>query len=239
LVGVNAYADAGDDRIFPDPGQPVDPKKSLEPGVVMPNEYLSLLSRKSPVKDLFRDGIGAFLSGATLGDVSEALNRHEKPHSEIVRIKMFRLAEVFEDLRNRLGLLSKKNGFKPKVFQILIGPIADYKPLADFSKGIFELPGFEVESQAAGATTAETLELIHKSGASIVVVCPGQSHLEEETGGIIKGTKQIIPNAFVIVVGDKSEQGKKFNLLGADAFIHQGINVHKLIDELITRLEEN
>lgn len=239
MVGVNAYADTEDNRAFPDSGQPVDSQKSSKPGIVMPNEYLPQLSMKSSVKDLFRDGMRAFLSGSTLEDVSAALNRLEKPCSEIVKIKMFRLAEVFEDLKNRLGLLSKKNGFKSKVFQILIGPVTEYKPLADFSKEIFELPGFKVESQTAGATTAETLDLIRKSGAFTVVICPGKSHLEEETGVVIQGAKQIIPKIFVIVAGDNSEQGKKFKQLGADAFIHQGINVHKLIDQLICRLEEN
>jgi methylmalonyl-CoA mutase len=238
LIGVNVHAEANDDGSVSDPGQGPGFRKAVDPGDGKTRDNHHNCSVKMSASDPFREGVKAFLSGATLRDVSAALFEREEPGPEIAKIRMFRLAEVFEDLKNRLGLLSKKNGFRPTVFQFLCGPVAEHKIQADFSRGIFELPGFRVESHAAGAPFADILDLIRKTGASIVVICPGRNGMEEKTGEIIQKIRQIIPDAILFVVGDQSEHEKRFCRIGADAYIYQGVDVHMLLDRLITRLEE-
>jgi methylmalonyl-CoA mutase len=238
LVGINGYADPNDGKAFFDPYQPVDFKKFSESRDEKSNDDLDCLSFKTPIRDLIREGMLAFESGAALGDVSAALNKLETPSSEIVRIKMFRLAEVFEDLRKRLQVLTKNIGFKPKVFQIQIGQIVDYKSQAAFSKGIFQLPGFEVVTQSAEAVITEINNTVNKSDAAIVVICTGRIELSEEIENIISEVKKIVPDGVIFVSGYPPEDEKRFTQMGVNAFIYRGMDVHKILDQVISRLEE-
>jgi methylmalonyl-CoA mutase cobalamin-binding subunit len=192
----------------------------------------------------------AFLSGVTWKDVSFAINKYEKPSIEVSKIKMFRLAEMFEKLRARLILLSKKRGFRPKVIQLVMGELSDYKPQADFSERLFKCPGFEVITSPAGLSPAESVDLVvHSgarivvdlvvhSGARIVVICPGQDGFAELAQGIIRRLKEKKPDIIVFMTGSPPREKEKFIQLGVEAFIHQGVDAHEILQQLISKIEE-
>lgn len=242
MIGINGYVNSGDDRVFPDFIEKVNVKNSRKPErpkTGNPNQYFDHLSfsLKSPPGDIIRVGMQAFLSGATWKDVSFAINKYEKPSVEVSKIKMFRLAEMFEKLRTRLLLLSKKRGFSPKVIQLVMGELSDYKPQADFSEGLFKCPGFEVLTSSAGLSPAESVDLVVHSGARIVVICPGQDGFAELAQGIIRALKKKKPDVIVFMTGSPPGDKEKFIQLGVEAFIHQGVDAHEILKQLISKIE--
>jgi methylmalonyl-CoA mutase len=242
MIGINGYVNSEDDRVFSDFIEKVNvknPRKPKKPKAWKPNRYFDRLSfsLKSPPGDIIRAGMQAFLSGATWKDVSFAINKYEKPSFEVSKIKMFRLAEMFEELRIRLLLLSKKRGFRPKVIQLVMGKLPDYKPQADFSEGLFRLPGFEVLTSPAGLSPAESVDLVLHSGARIVVICLGQDGFAELAQGIIRELKKKKPDIIVFMTGSLPREKEKFIQLGVEAFIYQGVDAHEILQQLISKIE--
>jgi len=243
MIGINGYVNPGDERVFPDFIEKVNVKNSRKPErpkAGKPNRYFDHLSfsLKSPPGDIIRAGMQAFLSGATWKDVYFAINKYEKPSFKVSKIKMFRLAEMFEKLRIRLLLFSKKKGFRPKVIQLVMGELSDYKPQADFSERLFKCPGFEVITSPAGLSPAESVDLVVHSGARIVVICPGQDGFAELAQGIIRGLKKKKPDIIVFMTGSPPREKEKFIQLGVEAFIHQGVDAHEILQQLISKIEE-
>lgn len=242
MIGINGYVNSGDERVFPDFIEKVNIKNSRKPErpkAGKPNRYFDHLSfsHESPPGDIIRAGMQAFLSGATWKDIYFAINKYEKPSFKVSKIKMFRLAEMFEKLRIRLLLFSKKRGFRPKVIQLVMGELSDYKPQADFSEGLFKCPGFEVITSPAGLSPAESVDLVVHSGARIVVICPGQDGFAELAQDIIRGLKKKKPDIIVFMTGSPPSEKEKFIQLGVEAFIHQGVDAHEILQQLISKIE--
>lgn len=187
-------------------------------------------------KEAVNHSVDAFASGATIGQVFAAANGAEKPSQTIQPLTIHRLTQVFEELRDAVCAYEAKSGGKPKLFLATMGPLAQYKGRADFTKGFFEVGGFQVLYPAGFDTPDAAVEAAVQSGAQAVVICSTDDTYPQLVPPIVKGLKGKNPDLQVILAGYPKDQVEAHKAAGIDEFIFMGADVHQVLSRVLTKL---
>ncbi len=136
VVGINQYVNAGEG--LPD-ARPVDGrlvKAQLGPRA-------AARRKATPTSSAFDDLVAA-APVTTVSALVAALGR--KGETKIAPLVVERAAEAYETLREAVvAWRAKAKG--PQVFLANLGPIGAYMPRLDFTRGFFQVGGFEVASE--------------------------------------------------------------------------------------------
>ena len=248
MVGANMYANPGEKYLPPDEDDyislKVERSKYLAAYRQARDETLAAdtiekLSRsmedgKSQLVEL---AIEAAKAGATLGEIEQALRIQEDTTIEIVSLRLFRPAALFERLRMTTEVFVKQAGYHPQVFLVNMGPIPQHKARADFSTGFFEVAGFEVITNQGFLTCEEAVKAALSSSAEIFVICSTDETYPELTPVLTKDLKASRPNSVVVVAGYPKEHIEAFREVGVDEFIHLRANQYDILQKLMKRLK--
>jgi methylmalonyl-CoA mutase len=204
-------------------------------------KHVSILEKLNKLMDINSDdlvqtGTNAYLEGATLGEVSKSLRAGMEESKEINPIKTFRLAEIFEELRDASLNYKTKNGNAPKVFMVNMGPVKQHKPRADFSTGLFEVGGFDVISPAGFNSTDEAVKSAIESGAKIFVICSTDDTYLELVPPLVKGVKSKLPDASIVLAGYPKDQIDEHKKSGVDEFIYLGCDVYDILSKSLKKI---
>ncbi|MDR1275086.1 MAG: acyl-CoA mutase large subunit family protein, partial [Candidatus Accumulibacter sp.] len=112
--------------------------------------------------------IDAVANGATLGEIHEVLTALDAERPSAKPLRIVRLAESFERLRREVETKFAEAGRRVRLFLANMGPIPQHKPRADFSRGFFEVAGFEVVGNAGFETVDAAAEAALASDAPVV-----------------------------------------------------------------------
>ncbi len=187
--------------------------------------------------DLVEAAIEAYIDGAAIGEVASSIRSSGKEEIKVKPLNIHRAAEIFEELRFSSEDYRKKHGYKPKVFLAIMGPLKQYKARADFSRGFFEVGGFEVIYPSKGfSSTNEAVEEALKSKAEIVTICSTDDTYPELVPSIVKGTKIKSPDTIVVLAGYPKDQIEQHKQSGVDEFIYLGADVYQIINSLLKRI---
>lgn len=187
--------------------------------------------------DLVETAIEAYIDGATIGEVASSIRSAGKDEIKIKPFNIQRAAEIFEELRFTSENYRKKTGHKPRVFLATMGPLKQYKVRADFSRGVFEVGGFEVVYPKNGfANTKEAITKALESKAEIITICSTDDTYPELVPAIVKGIKSKSPEKIVVLAGYPKEQIEQYKSIGVDEFIYLGADVHSILSGLLRRL---
>ncbi len=178
----------------------------------------------------------AYLIGTTLGEVSSALNSSHRERVSIEKLSQIRASEDFENLRQQALEYKIENGSLPKVFLANYGSLKEYKGRADFSKGFFEVGGFDVIDPKGFATAEETVSGSLESKAPIIVICSTDDRYPEIVPSIVKGIKDKISDTQIILAGYPKEQIEEHKNSGIDDFIFLGADVMEKLTTLYTKI---
>ncbi len=178
----------------------------------------------------------AFRIGSTLGEVTSALSSSHKAELKIDKLAKQRASEGFEKLRNSAQNYKDENGHLPKVFLANYGSINEYKGRADFSKGFFEVGGFDVIDPKGFGTTEDTINASVESGAPIVVICSTDDNYPEIIPKITKGIKTKNSSIQLILAGYPKDQIDEYKKSGIDDFIFLGADVMEKLTNLFNKI---
>lgn len=152
-------------------------------------------------------------------------------------MNIHRASEIFEELRFASEKYRKNRGHKPKVFLAAMGPLKQHKARADFSRGFFEVGGFEVIYPSHGFnTTDEAVNAAINSSAQIITICSTDETYPELVPAIVKGIKEKLPDAIVVLAGYPKDQIEQHKQSGVDEFIYLGADVHQILSSLLNRI---
>lgn len=179
-------------------------------------------ARKGAVK---ATGFAALVEAAPNATLSEMMARGESVKVE--PLKMHRLVEPFETLRK--AVLSAKK--RPQVFLANLGPVGTYMPRLDFTRGFFQVGGFEVADQTWFKTPEEAAKAALESGSPIVVAVGLDDTYVEAVPVLAKALKAGGVKT-VLVAGLLKEQADAFKAAGVDDFIHVRSDVHAVLSGL-------
>ncbi len=178
----------------------------------------------------------AYLLGTTIGEVNSVLTSSNKEKVTIEKLSNRRASEDFEDLRQKAIDYKDANGSLPKVYLANYGSLREYKGRADFSKGFFEVGGFDVIDPKGCSTTDEVVTGALESKAPIVVICSTDDNYPEIVPAITKGVKDKSPNVQIILAGYPKDQIEEHKNSGVDDFIFLGANVMEKLTTLYTKI---
>ncbi|MDR0578851.1 MAG: acyl-CoA mutase large subunit family protein [Candidatus Accumulibacter sp.] len=173
--------------------------------------------------------IDAVASGATLGELSEVLAGLDAARPEAPPLRIARLAESFENLRRRVETKFAGEGRKLRIFLANMGPIPQHKPRADFSRGFFEVAGFEVLGNEGFETVEAAADAMFASGALVAVICSTDATYPDYVPRLTRRIKAVKPDTTVIVAGKQPpEATEAFNAAGVDDYIHVRANCYEI-----------
>jgi len=249
IVGTNMYANIKEEikkNNFPD-HKTVQQKQSdqlQKLKTVRDNEKiknnldkLSTVNEKTTLE--FVDNLTlAIIGGATLGEISNVINKNNGAGISIDKIELRRASEFFESLREKTEEIKLKRGNRPKVFLATMGSIKQYKSRADFSHGFFEIGGFDIEYPSEFDSTEEAVKAANESNADVVVICSTDETYPELVPPIAKGIKEINKDVTVVLAGYPKDQIEEHKKSGVDEFIYLGCDAFELLNKLLKKIDK-
>ncbi len=178
----------------------------------------------------------AYLLGTTIGEISSSLYSSHKDETKIDKLNIRRASENFEELRTIASKYKTKNGCLPKVYLANYGSIKEYKGRADFSKGFFEVGGFDVIDPNGISNTEEIVKQTIDSGAPIAVICSSDDIYPEIVPDLVKGLKEKNPKIQVILAGYPKDQIEEHKKSGIDDFIFLGADAMTILTSLFNKI---
>ena len=161
----------------------------------------------------------AAAGGATLNALVTALRG--TPDGEWAKaIAPVTLAAPFEALRAQAAAFAAAHGAPPRIFLANMGPLAQHKARADFTRGFFEVGGFTLDYPAGFATPEDAATAALASGAQAVVICSTDDTYADLAPALVAAVKQAQPALPVILAGYPKEQVETLRAAGIDEFIH-------------------
>jgi len=222
LVGINMYANLLE--------TPLEERNVDYPGITCQrsNEIKSLRKTKIKIEQYAYSIKDAYLQGATIGVITKSMELSE--NTEIEALSQTRLAEPFENLREKMAAHKERTGKAARVFLANNGNAEQYKARAEFSRGFMEVGGFEVIDQGGFATPVDAAKAAIASEAEIVVICSTDATYPEIVHKICLIVKTAKPDAMLILAGYPKDMIETYKIAGIDKFIHVRANTLEVLN---------
>ena len=180
--------------------------------------------------------IDTMKAGGTLGELPGVFRFNGKVPITIKPLRRHRAAEIFENLRDAVAVFETKTGAKPKLFLATMGPLSQHKARADFSRGFFEVGGFDVIYPDGFETPQAAVDAALESDAPIVVICSTDETYPELVPPITKALKEKNPGIRVVLAGYPKDQVESHKQTGVDAFIYMGADAAAVLSDLLKNI---
>ncbi|MCP4675987.1 MAG: methylmalonyl-CoA mutase [Deltaproteobacteria bacterium] len=193
-----------------------------------PLEAMAWLAGQSSA-NLIEAAIEAAASGATLGEMSNALKTESSTPEKVPSIQIHRGAERHERMRMAAREYEAKTGRAPAVFLANMGPIPQHKPRADFTTGFFEVGGFTVLGNDGFKTPEEAAEAAVASNADVAVICSTDDTYPELVPRFTGSLKEKNQTMKIVLAGYPKNQVEEHKKSGVDEFIHIKANNYEIL----------
>ncbi len=242
LIGINKYANPTEEKL---PGKPFDVKKSIDISIKEFKNFRENINKQlllDKIKNLrnsinknngiINKAIDAASAGASLTELVKCF--HNKNSDEkIIPIKIYRIAEKFELLRQLSEGIEKIRGFKPKALLLTIGALKNYKARAEFSREFFEAGGFEVV-KSGESFSMEKFNFPQNPPPDISIICSNNSNYEKITPSSIELIKTNCFLNYVIFAGKPIKLDKQNSAIH---FIYNGVNMFDVLLKLLKNIK--
>ncbi|MCH4886553.1 methylmalonyl-CoA mutase [Acidaminobacter sp. JC074] len=245
-VGTNMYANMSEEKLAEhekDVNKMVDERIEAVQSYHLSNDMFEVENALSELGDYININnkismplvVKALQKGVSLGLITELLSTEEEASIEPVSLE--RGAERFEALRDKTKLM-KAGGKCPKVFLFNYGKIPKHKPRADFSRGFFEVGGFEILTNDGFLDTEKAVKAGLESGAQIGVICSTDHVYPEIVPAIAKSIRTKGSKMILIVAGRPTKELIEiYKEAGINHFIYMGADCYELLTELQKEVE--
>ncbi len=249
MVGINMYANPKERRLENRESGSMQLERSqylekfklrrIQTEVSDSIEALSLWEPEAEdaVNLLMETGIEGYLCGLTIGEVLTSLVPEAAEPLSIEPISPFRIAQIFEEIREAADNYKEKTGGAPKLFLATMGPLAQYKGRADFSRGFFEVGGFDVIYPARGFDVpGDAVSAAVESGAAVVVICSTDETYPELVPPIVSGLKEKKTGIISVLAGYPKDQVDAHRAAGVDEFIFLGADARQILSSIFKKI---
>ncbi len=172
-----------------------------------------------------------FVENGTIAEVYA--NMYKQSESiEISPLVKQRATSKIEELRADI----EKAKVKPTVFLANYGPLAQFKPRADFSKGFFEVGGYNVLNNSGFTDVDEMIKATLASKSKLVCICSTDDAYQEFVPEFVTKLKEHNSGLTVILAGYPKDQIETYKEAGVDEFIHVKANCYAILNSLWTKV---
>ena len=133
-----------------------------------------------------------------------------------------RLAEPFEQLRERSDKILAKTGARPKIFLANLGTPAEFTARASFAKNLFEAGGIEaVRGEGDGPAFATAF---NNAATPLACLCSSDKVYEKDASATVEGLKAAGAR-HIYLAGRPGEREAALRAAGVQSFIYEGCDV--------------
>lgn len=175
-------------------------------------------------------GTNVYPNPADLGSdrsaVKEITSYNTLPDPQsIPAIKLKRLAEPFEELRQRSAAHRKVSGEAPQIGLLTFGELKNYKPRADFMKALAAAGGIEVVEGSG----VEAIDFVKKTSVHTLCLCGSDEDYKVQ---VVKDIKKVLPQVRLYLAGKQKEEVEaEFKEAGIQDVLHSKTNAVELLTE--------
>ncbi len=235
LVGTNMHPNLGEKKL--DPRGPdyreLHASRSSEVAAARTGVSVALEAGSDQAVDT---AITAAKDGATLGEIARAWRSGAGEGAVVPPLRVFRSAQMFETLRERSENHERETGARPGVFLANMGPIPQHKPRADFTRGFFEVAGFDVIGNDGFDDPGGAADATVDSGAPIVVICSTDPTYPELVPPFVARLKERSPSVIIVLAGYPKKQIDSHKETGVDEFIHLRADNHGMLSAFLDKI---
>ena len=135
-----------------------------------------------------------------------------------------RLAQSFEDLRDRSDAILARDGVRPRVYLATLGAISDFTARSMFARSFFEAGGFETVMADRSATPDDSVAGFAASGAVLACICSSDERVAQ--WGAETAAKLAAAGArHIYLAGRPGENEPALRDAGVAEFIHVGVDL--------------
>jgi methylmalonyl-CoA mutase len=190
-------------------------KKDIEK--VAAQRDLDIAMRKTPV---LGTNIFPNQNETMLNEIQNAKPSIDEPY-----LKLYRGAEVFEELRLATERFVKQGRSCPKVFLATYGNLAMRKARATFASNFFSCAGYSIMDEYYSKEVDATVKEVGYSKANIVVICSSDEEYAQYACDLAAALKKKDHKIQVVIAGYPKEMADILKTAGVDDFIHVRVNV--------------
>ncbi|HLV25591.1 MAG TPA: methylmalonyl-CoA mutase family protein [Gemmatimonadales bacterium] len=175
--------------------------------------------------------LDAVRRGATLQNITDALM--DGSPATAPRLHAYRLAEPFEDLRDRADALLRQSGARPRAFLATIGSPSQYAARASFTRNLLEAGGVEAVSSGPMADASAAAAAFRDSGCNAAVIVASDAGSVEYAEDTARALRNAGANV-ILHAGRAKDRDIALRNAGVSEFIFTGCNapgVLRLIHE--------
>lgn len=175
--------------------------------------------------------VDAAAAGATLGEIARTIRIHDSPGCKITPVCVTRVSAGFERLRAAVAKAGSVS-----VFLCNMGPLADYKARADFSRGFFGVAGCNIISPEGFASPEDAAKAFAETKAEIAVICSTDDKYPALVPALVQALRAKRANSVIVLAGLPAAQVEAHKKSGVDEFIHIRADALDLLSGLLRRI---
>ncbi len=202
------------------------------------DEHMLVLGRLGEImdakdKDILPLLVDAATHGATLGELTSILRHDTATDLQVQAIPLRRDSQPFENLRIQVADL----GARKRVFAASLGDVARYMPRLDFTRGFFQVGGFDVVENGFFSTVNDAVKAAAASNAPVVVLIGLDETYTQLAAETLNELKAISPPPLVVLAGGSKDLVSDLKLAGLNLDINVRSNMLEVLGEIATGLE--
>ncbi len=180
--------------------------------------------------------VEAVRAGCSLGEILAALRNPVAAPMTVMPLRLHRAAQLYETVRLTTEQYVNQGWENMRIFLANMGPIPQHKPRADFSRGFFEVGGFNLIGNEGFDTPETAAAAACKAQADAVVICSTDAVYPELVPPLARQLKLALPECWVILAGLPPEELQQvYREAGVDEFIHVRADCHASLVRLQKR----
>jgi methylmalonyl-CoA mutase len=157
---------------------------------------------------------------------------------KIASIPQRRLAEPFEELRNKAKLIESKTGSIPAVGMLCLGELKQHKARLDFMKGFLAAGGVIAQESKPLFTIEDAKQFVSNLATPFICFCGTNEQYETMGHELLIALKAEFPNRNFFLAGlpEKANQSQWMDE-GITQFIHIKSNCYETVSAILSNLE--
>jgi methylmalonyl-CoA mutase len=203
---------------------PVAPEAPPAPAAARPGA-----STPVPAGEL-AGAVAAARAGASLGALSAAFAGSAFTQAPL---PLRRDAAAFEALRDASDAALLRDGRRPRILLVNIGPIAQHTARATWAKNFFEAGGVEALTNDGLASPEAAAAAVKESGAALAVLCSSDALYATEVARFAPAVKAAGVRALYLA-GQPGERRAADLEAGVDGFVHVGCDAVGILQSVLT-----
>lgn len=176
--------------------------------------------------------VRAVMDGATMADMMASTG---DTWLRAERVPAMRLAEPFEELRDRADAARSRNGRRPAVFLATIGQRPAFAARAAWTRNVFEAGGFEVAGGEVYGDEAETVAAFRSSGARLACLCAADADYATGAAPLAAALREAGAEALYLA-GRPGDREAEWRAAGIASFVFAGCDILSFLRQAQDRL---